>query len=313
MMLMMKKSNEKDIPRNNERLKIIRKYNRDIKDTLQTINKKGFMSNVKLNFRNAHVAYYGKTIRPRNKNDPGLITVATATDINTTDITKQPHCNIADSRGEINKFIHLKNKKMLKIKIIEQKTFDKKSNNKMSNSFVVKQISNGTKRSREIVNHCASILMAPRTHVASSVEALSLSIKQYLLDGYSVEIPELGIFSTSISYKPVKSSKDAGVEQIEEIRINFLPCKELKEAIKKAEIDLVGIYAYVGEAAGLPNSDGSAGKSQKVYQLINKNDNYTIGEGSDNEEDDPSTDEGNTGNESGGGNDNNSGGGGFSG
>ena len=92
-----------------------------------------------------------------------------------------------------------------------------------------------------------------------------------------------------------------------------MPCKELKEAIKKAEIDLVGIYAYVGEAAGLPNSDGSAGKSQKVYQLINKNDNYTIGEGSDNEEDDPSTDEGNTGNESGGGNDNNSGGGGFSG
>lgn len=310
---MMKKSNEKDIPRNNERLNIKRKYNRDIKDTLQTINKKGFMSNVKLNFRNAHVAYYGKTIRPRNKNDPGLITVAEAKGINTNRYYEPPRSNIADSRGK-KYFINLKKTYvMIKIKIIEQKTFDKKSNNKMSNSFVVKQISNGIKHSKEIVNHCASILMAPRTHVASSVEALSLSIKQYLLDGYSVEIPELGIFSTSISYKPVKSSKDAGVEQIEEIRINFLPCKELKEAIKKAEIDLVGIYAYVGEAAGLPNSDGSAGKSQKVYQLINKNDNYTIGEGSDNEEDDPSTDEGNTGNESGGGNDNNSGGGGFAG
>ena len=46
-MLMMKKrnekSNEKDIPRNNERLKIIRKYNRDIKDTLQTINPGSFL------------------------------------------------------------------------------------------------------------------------------------------------------------------------------------------------------------------------------------------------------------------------------
>lgn len=312
MMLMMKKRNEKDIPRNNERLNIIRKYNRDIKDTLQTINKKGFMKDVKVNFRNAHVAYYGKTIRPRNKNDPGwevITNVATATDINTTDITKQPHCNIADSRGEINKFIHLKLNIMLKIKVIEQKTFDKKDNNKMSNAFVVKQVHNGIKYSKEVINHCATILMAPRTHVASSVEALSQSIKQYLLDGYSVEIPELGIFSTSIGYKPVKSSKEAGVEQVEEIRINFLPCKELKEAVQKADLDLVGIYAYVGEAAGLPNS----GKSQKVYQLINKNDNYTIGEGSDNEEDDPSTDEGNTGNESGGGNDNESGGGGFAG
>ena len=309
----MKKEMKKVIPRNNERLNIIRKYNRDIKDTLQTINKKGFMSNVKVNFRNAHVAYYGKTIRPRNKNDPGLITVAEAIGINTNRYYEPPRSNIADSRGEINKFIHLKFLFMIRIKVIEQKSFDKDDNNKMSNAFVVKQVHNGIKHSKEVINHCASILMTPRTHVASSVEALSLSIKQYLLDGYSVEIPELGIFSTSISYKPVKSSKDAGVEQIEEIRINFLPCKELKEAIKKAEIDLVGIYAYVGEVQGLPNSDGSAGKSQKVYQLINKNDNYIIGEGSDNEEDDPSTDEGNTGNESGGGNDNNSGGGGFAG
>ena len=105
---MMKKSNEKDIPRNNERLNIIRKYNRDIKDTLQTINKKGFMKDVKVNFRNAHVAYYGKTIRPRNKNDPGLITVAEATGINTNRYYEAPRSNIADSRGEINIINNLK-------------------------------------------------------------------------------------------------------------------------------------------------------------------------------------------------------------
>ncbi len=105
------KSNEKDIPRNNERLNIKRKYNRDIKDTLQTINKKGFMSNVKLNFRNAHVAYYGKTIRPRNKNDPGLITVAEATGINTTDITR--HLAVISQIVEV-KLINLFIKKIKK-------------------------------------------------------------------------------------------------------------------------------------------------------------------------------------------------------
>ena len=55
----------------------------------------------------------------------------------------------------------------------------------------------------------------------------------------------------------IKDLEDAGVEQVEEIRINFLPCKELKEAVQKADLDLVGIYAYVGDAPGLPNSDGS--------------------------------------------------------
>lgn len=117
------KSNGKDIPRNNERLNIIRKYNRDIKDTLQTINKKGFMSNVKVNFRNAHVAYYGKTIRPRNKNDPGLITVAEATGINTNRYYEPPRSNIADSRGEINIINNLKIKNYAQNKSNRAKVF----------------------------------------------------------------------------------------------------------------------------------------------------------------------------------------------
>ena len=83
------------------------------------------MKDVKVNFSNAHVAYYGKTIRPRNKNDPGLITVAEATGINTNRYYEPPSSNIADSRGEINKFIHLKLNIMLKIKVIEQDRADR--------------------------------------------------------------------------------------------------------------------------------------------------------------------------------------------
>lgn len=226
---------------------------------------------------NIQIIYINRKGTPNNKNDPGII------DIN--NISTNEDNAIAGNLVAmvlyinevlINNIRNIKLKYMIKIKIVEQKTFNPKNDEKMSNAFVVRQIHNSTKRGKEVIEHCANTLMVPKTYVAASIEALALSTKQYLRDGHSVEIPGFGIFSTSIGYKSVTSSKDTGVEQVEEIRINFLPCRDLKTAIQDVEIDVEGIYAYVGEVAGLPNSDGSSGESQKVYQRIKKNDNYTV-------------------------------------
>ena len=86
------------------------------------------MKDVKVNFRNAHVAYYGKTIRPRNKNDPGLITVAEATGINTNRYYEPPRSNIADSRGKNILLILKKTYVMIKIKIRGKKNGKHKEN-----------------------------------------------------------------------------------------------------------------------------------------------------------------------------------------
>lgn len=58
-------------------------------------------------FNQSRTVNYGKTIRPKNKNDPGLITVAEATGINTNRYYEPPRSNIADSRGK-KYFINLK-------------------------------------------------------------------------------------------------------------------------------------------------------------------------------------------------------------
>lgn len=178
---------------------------------------------------------------------------------------------------------------MVKVKIIEQDVFNIADKETRSRGFVVKPIRYNTVKAEKIIDYCASSTMVPKPYVAASLEALSHGIQHFLLNGHSVEIPGLGIFNVTISYKTARTSADAGLEQVKQLNVRFLPCRELKEAIGNAELELEGIYALVGEVPGLPNADGTPGEPQKVYQRISKNSDYVL--------DDDETD-----NETGGGN-----------
>jgi nucleoid DNA-binding protein len=165
---------------------------------------------------------------------------------------------------------------MIKVKIIEQDVFNIADKETRSRGFVVKPIRYNTVKAEKIIDYCASSTMVPKPYVAASMEALSHGIQHFLLNGHSVEIPGLGIFNVTISYKTARTSADAGLEQVKQLNVRFLPCRELKEAIGNAELELEGIYALVGEVPGLPNADGTPGEPQKVYQRISKNSDYVL-------------------------------------
>lgn len=186
---------------------------------------------------------------------------------------------------------------MVKVKIIEQDVFNIADKETRSRGFVVKPIRYNTVKAEKIIDYCASSTMVPKPYVAASLEALSHGIQHFLLNGHSVEIPGLGIFNVTISYKTARTSADAGLEQVKQLNVRFLPCRELKEAIGNAELELEGIYALVGEVPGLPNADGTPGEPQKVYQRISKNSDYVL----DDDETDTETGGGNgTGGDTGG-------------
>ena len=188
---------------------------------------------------------------------------------------------------------------MVKVKIIEQDVFNIADKETRSRGFVVKPIRYNTVKAEKIIDYCASSTMVPKPYVAASMEALSHGIQHFLLNGHSIEIPGLGIFNVTISYKTARTSADAGLEQVKQLNVRFLPCRELKEAIGNAELELEGIYALVGEVPGLPNADGTPGEPQKVYQRISKNSDYVL----DDDETDTETGGGNnTGGDTGGNN-----------
>ena len=165
---------------------------------------------------------------------------------------------------------------MIKVKIIEQDVFNIADKETRSRGFVVKPIRYNTVKAEKIIDYCASSTMVPKPYVAASMEALSHGIQHFLLNGHSIEIPGLGIFNVTISYKTARTSADAGLEQVKQLNVRFLPCRELKDAIGNAELELEGIYALVGEVPGLPNADGTPGEPQKVYQRISKNSDYVL-------------------------------------
>ena len=165
---------------------------------------------------------------------------------------------------------------MIKVKIIEQDVFNIADKETRSRGFVVKPIRYNTVKAEKIIDYCASSTMVPKPYVAASMEALSHGIQHFLLNGHSIEIPGLGIFNVTISYKTARTSADAGLEQVKQLNVRFLPCRELKDAIGDAELELEGIYALVGEVPGLPNADGTPGEPQKVYQRISKNSDYVL-------------------------------------
>lgn len=197
---------------------------------------------------------------------------------------------------------------MVKVKIIEQDVFNIADKETRSRGFVVKPIRYNTVKAEKIIDYCASSTMVPKPYVAASMEALSHGIQHFLLNGHSVEIPGLGIFNATISYKTARTSADAGLEQVKQLNVRFLPCRELKEAIGNAELELEGIYALVGEVPGLPNADGTPGEPQKVYQRIAKNSDYVLDTDGDNTEDGDNTGDDNTGGTTPGGNGGNTGG-----
>lgn len=81
--------------------------------------------------------------------------------------------------------------------------------------------------------------VAKKTHTLNLVanvyiEALSLQVREMLANGYDVQIPGLGIFKIGVESIKTKSVSEMTIRNsFKSLKVNFLPCKELKEYLKE--------------------------------------------------------------------------------
>ena len=113
-------------------------------------------------------------------------------------------------------------------------------------AYVLRPIRYSTMKSNDIVEYCSSISMVPKAYIHASVIALSQCIEFFMLNGHSVEFPGLGIFSLTSNGISESDVNKAGVEQVNKLRIRFLPCISLKDKIEAVELELDGIYDIAG-------------------------------------------------------------------
>ena len=73
----------------------------------------------------------------------------------------------------------------------------------------------------------------------AAVNALRNVFDNYLLNGHTVQIPQLGTFSLSAKCKLADKEKDAGAKCIQRVKISYTPKTTVKAACKSAKFESI--------------------------------------------------------------------------
>ena len=133
------------------------------------------------------------------------------------------------------------------VKAQQQTVFNKDKSGQKSLAYVLRPVRYSTMRANDIVNYCATNSIVPKAYVHAAMIALSQCVENFLLNGHSVEFPNLGIFSLSSQGITESDAEKAGVDQLIKLRVRFLPCSELKTLVDNVEVEFDGVYDIAGE------------------------------------------------------------------
>ena len=195
----------------------------------------------------------------------------------------------------------------------EQNIFNVGGSQKISKGFVLRPVRYTTMSSKDILEYCTQNSMVPPAYVSASMHALTQSIRNFLLNGHSVEFPNLGTFRITCESTATDNLEAAGIRQLVDFKIRFLPSTDLKEDLAKIDCELEGVYEIVGERVLERDADGNPIRTEKLYSKIKGGESEIIDITDDNEDDDDEDDNTDTSPDNGDSGNSNQGSGGFEG
>lgn len=155
------------------------------------------------------------------------------------------------------------------VKAQQQNVFNLNGNGTTSPAYVLRPVRYTTMNADDIVNYCAANSIVPKAYLSASMVAISQCIENFLLNGHSVEFPNLGIFSLTSSGISEADINKVGMEQINKLNVRFLPCSKLKAEVDAVTLEFDGIYDIAGEVVIGDRSDGTP-KSYKYYKKVHR-------------------------------------------
>lgn len=85
--------------------------------------------------------------------------------------------------------------------------------------------------SEQIIQYASENSGVPKAQMASAFYALSQTVEQFLLNGHSLELLNLGSLYFSVSAKAVENEEDAGAKAVRRLSIKFRQSKKLRDMI----------------------------------------------------------------------------------
>lgn len=133
------------------------------------------------------------------------------------------------------------------VKAQQQNVFNKDKSGSTESAYVLRPVRYTTMKSDDIVNYCAANSIVPKAYLSASMVALSQCIENFLLNGHSVEFPNLGIFSLSSRGISEQDVTKTGIAQLNKLNVRFLPCTKLKTEVDNVTLEFDGAYDIAGE------------------------------------------------------------------
>lgn len=104
--------------------------------------------------------------------------------------------------------------------------------------------------SEQIIYYASENSGIPKAQMASAFYALSQTVEQFLLNGHSLELMNLGSLYFSVSAKAVESEEDAGSKAVRRLSIKFRQNKKLRDLINN-NVRLVNDLAKTADGSDL--------------------------------------------------------------
>ena len=136
-------------------------------------------------------------------------------------------------------------------------------------AYVLRPVRYTTMNAEDIINYCSANSIVPKAYLSASMIAIAQCIENFLLNGHSVEFPNLGIFSLTSSGISEADINKVGMEQFHKLNVRFLPSSQLKAEVEAVTLEFDGIYDIAGEEVVGNRADGSA-KSYKYYKKVRR-------------------------------------------
>ena len=136
------------------------------------------------------------------------------------------------------------------------------SSGEVKSGYLLRPVRYSTIDAEDLINTISNNSYVPKSFVSASLYGIVEAIENYLLNGHSIELPNLGIFSLSCESNVAKTPADAGIEQFKKLNINFRPSTSLREKLDTVDLELDGVWKCLNL---------NAKDEEKIYQRINQN------------------------------------------
>ena len=136
-------------------------------------------------------------------------------------------------------------------------------------AYVLRPVRYTTMNAEDIINYCSANSIVPKAYLSASMIAIAQCIENLLLNGHSVEFPNLGIFSLTSSGISEADVNKVGMEQFHKLNVRFLPSSQLKAEVEAVTLEFDGIYDIAGEEVVGNRADGTP-KSYKYYKKVRR-------------------------------------------